>query len=195
MSAPSGSAPTLEASPAPWHLPKVWPPAVSATVSSSFIAMRAKVIADVARGLQRIGIAVGTLGVHVDQAHLHRRERVLEGLALDDPGLRAAADPILLGAPVDVMLGRVDVLAAAAEAEDRAAHRLDGDVAGEDQQIRPAEVAAIFLLDRPEQAPRLVEIGIVRPGVERGEALLARIGAAAAVAGAVGARGYARPCG
>ena len=28
---------------APWVLPKVWPPAISATVSSSFIAMRAKV--------------------------------------------------------------------------------------------------------------------------------------------------------
>ena len=30
-------------SPAPWVLPKVWPPAISATVSSSSIAMRAKV--------------------------------------------------------------------------------------------------------------------------------------------------------
>ncbi len=30
-------------SPAPCALPKVWPPATSATVSSSFIAMRAKV--------------------------------------------------------------------------------------------------------------------------------------------------------
>ena len=29
--------------PAPCVLPKVWPPAISATVSSSFIAMRAKV--------------------------------------------------------------------------------------------------------------------------------------------------------
>ena len=43
MSAPSGSLPTWAASPAPWALPKVWPPAVSATVSSSFMAMRAKV--------------------------------------------------------------------------------------------------------------------------------------------------------
>jgi hypothetical protein len=29
--------------PAPWVLPKVWPPAMSATVSSSFIAIRRKV--------------------------------------------------------------------------------------------------------------------------------------------------------
>ena len=41
--AASGSGPTSAASPAPWHLPNVCPPATSATVSSSFIAMRAKV--------------------------------------------------------------------------------------------------------------------------------------------------------
>ena len=43
MPAASGSGPTSAASPAPWVLPKVWPPAISATVSSSFMAMRAKV--------------------------------------------------------------------------------------------------------------------------------------------------------
>ena len=40
---PSGSGPTLEGSPAPCVLPKVWPPAINATVSSSFIAILAKV--------------------------------------------------------------------------------------------------------------------------------------------------------
>src|SRR5690348_5822979 len=40
---PSGSGPISDGSPAPWVLPKLWPPAISATVSSSFIAMRAKV--------------------------------------------------------------------------------------------------------------------------------------------------------
>ena len=44
MLAAAGSFPTyLLGSAAPWVLPKVWPPAISATVSSSFIAMRAKV--------------------------------------------------------------------------------------------------------------------------------------------------------
>src|SRR5690349_22635749 len=42
-SAPSGSAPISDGSPAPWVLPKLWPPAISATVSSSFIAMRKNV--------------------------------------------------------------------------------------------------------------------------------------------------------
>ena len=42
--APSGSGPTWSSAiPAPWVLPKVWPPAISATVSSSFIAIRPKV--------------------------------------------------------------------------------------------------------------------------------------------------------
>jgi len=43
IGAPSGSRPTSAGSPAPCALPKVWPPATRATVSSSFIAMRAKV--------------------------------------------------------------------------------------------------------------------------------------------------------
>jgi hypothetical protein len=71
------------------------------------------------------------------------------------------------------MLGLVDIGAAAAEAEGRAAHRLDRDIAGQDEQVRPAELGAVLLLDRPQEAPRLVEIAVVRPAVERGEALLA----------------------
>ncbi len=41
--AASGSGPTYSGSTAPWHLPKVWPPMMSATVSSSFIAIRRNV--------------------------------------------------------------------------------------------------------------------------------------------------------
>ena len=43
MAAASGSGPTRPGSPAPCILPKVCPPAVRATVSSSFMAMRLKV--------------------------------------------------------------------------------------------------------------------------------------------------------
>ncbi len=41
--AASGSGPTYSAEWAPWVLPKLCPPAISATVSSSFIAIRANV--------------------------------------------------------------------------------------------------------------------------------------------------------
>ncbi len=40
---PSGSVPTRSGSPAPWVLPKLCPPAMRATVSSSFIAIRRNV--------------------------------------------------------------------------------------------------------------------------------------------------------
>ena len=137
-----------------------------------------------------IGIAARAFRIDVDQAHLDRRERVFERhllLGLDAGLVAFLADPLLLGAPVDVLLGLPDVGAAAAEAEHRAAHRFDRDVAGQDHQVGPAEACAVLLLDRPEQAARLVEIAVVRPGVERREALLTRDGAAAAVAGAIGA--------
>ena len=81
-----------------------------------------------------------------------------------------------------------DVLAAEAEAEGLQAHRLIGHGAGQDDQVGPADLVAVLLLDRPEQAARLVEVGVVRPGIERREALVARAAAAAAVGDAIGAR-------
>src|ERR1700722_2317275 len=44
IGAPSGSCARWVPGPAPWVLPKGWPPAISATVSSSFFALRPKVI-------------------------------------------------------------------------------------------------------------------------------------------------------
>ena len=83
--------------------------------------------------------------------------------------------------------GCPDVFAAAAEAEGLEAHRLEGDVAGEDHQVGPRELAAVLLLDRQQQRAGLVEVAVVGPAVERGEALGAVAGAAAAVLDAVGA--------
>jgi hypothetical protein len=136
-----------------------------------------------------VGIAARAFRIDVDEAHLHRRQRILEHtLLIGFLGIEAAvAQPLFLGAPVDVLLRFPRVRAAAAEAEHRPAHRFDGDVAGHDHQVRPAELASIFLLDRPQEAPRLVEIGVVGPAVQRREALAARGCAAAAVAGAIGA--------
>ena len=69
---------------------------------------------------------------------------------------------------------------------------LERDVAGEDHQVGPGELAAVLLLDRPEQPARLVEVGVVGPAVERREALLTGSRAAAAIGDAVSAR--AVPC-
>ncbi len=98
-----------------------------------------------------------------------------------------AAQPGRFGAPIDVVVRLPDVLATAAETEGLESHRFEGDVAREDHQVGPGNLAAVLLLDRPEEPARFVEADVVRPTVERGEALLAPAAAAAAVAGAVGA--------
>src|SRR5664279_4642762 len=82
--------------------------------------------------------------------------------------------------------------AAAAEAEGLEAHRLQGAVAGQDHEVGPRELAAVHLLDGPEQTARLVQVAVVGPAVEGGEALLATAGTATAVADAVGARAVPR---
>jgi hypothetical protein len=150
---------------------------------------------DVACGAERIGDAAGAFGIDVDEAHLDRRERVFEFQLLfgQNAGLVVRVpDKLLFGAPVDVALRLEHVPAPAAETEDGAAHGLDGDVAGQDEEVGPADVLAVFALDRPQQAPRLVEVAVVGPGVERGEALLTAVGAAASVGRAVRTRGV--PC-
>ncbi|CAM5514793.1 hypothetical protein SALBM135S_01304 [Streptomyces alboniger] len=142
-------------------------------------------LTDVAGGGDRVGVAVGALGVDVDQAHLDRAERVLQ---LAVTGVALVAEPVGLRTPVDVLVRLPDVGAATAEAEGLEAHRLQGHVAGEDEQVGPGQALAVLLLHGPQQAAGLVEARVVRPAVEGREALLSRPRAAAAVADAVGAR-------
>ena len=143
----------------------------------------------VTRALERIGVAARSFGIDVDQPHLDRSERVFDfgPVSWADAGGNAFVDPLLLGAPVDAF-GLEHVGTAAAEAEHRPAHAFNRDIAGEDEQVSPADVLAVFLLDRPQQAACLVEVAVIGPGIERSEALLPGIGPAASVAGAIGAR-------
>ena len=101
------------------------------------------------------------------------------------------AEPRFLAAPVD-LLGLPDVLSPEGEAERLEPHRFVGTVAGEDDQVGPGDLAAVLLLDRPQQPAGLVEAGVVGPAVERGEPLGALAAAAPAIVDAVGARGVPR---
>ena len=142
-------------------------------------------LADVAGRGERVRVAVRALRVDVDEAHLDRGQRVLQ---LAVAAVALVVEPGGLGPPVDVVVRLPDVLAAAAEAEGLEAHRLQGHVAGEDHQVAPRDLLAVLLLDRPQQPAGLVEADVVRPAVERREALLAGPGATASVADPVGAR-------
>src|ERR671911_261654 len=101
------------------------------------------------------------------------------------------AEPRVLRAPED-LLGLPDVLPPEAEAERLEPHRLQGAVAGEDDQIGPGDLPAVLLLDRPEQPARLVEAYVLGPAVEGGEALTAVAATAPAVGDAVRAGGMPR---
>ena len=140
-------------------------------------------LADIAARGDGVGIAVRPFRVDVDEAHLHRAERVLK---LAVAGVAVVAEPGGFGAPVNVRLGFPDVGPAAGEAEGLKAHRLQRAVARQNHQVGPGNPLAVFALDRPQQHPRLVEVAVVRPTVDRGEALVAGAAAAAAVGDAVG---------
>src|SRR6185436_9266144 len=93
-----------------------------------------------------------------------------------------------LGAPINVFLRLPYVGPATAKAEGLEAHRFKCYVAGQNKQVRPRKLAAVFLFDRPEQTTCLVEIAVVGPAVGGGETLLTVPGAAAAIADSVCAR-------
>ncbi len=145
--------------------------------------------ADVAGCGDRVGVAVRAFRVHVDQAHLHGSERVLQVTvtAVAAVGLLAGGQPLALGTPVDVLFRLPDIPAAAGETEGLEAHGLQGDVAGQNHQVGPGDLLAVFLLDRPQQTAGLVEVDVVRPAVEWGETLVAGARTAAAVGRTVSA--------
>ena len=140
--------------------------------------------ADVAGRALGDGLTVGAFGVHVDKAHLHGGQRVFQ---LPVVHVALVAEPLGFGAPVHVFLRLPHVGPATAEAEGLQAHRLQGAVAGQNHEVGPGDLLAVFLLDGPQQQAGLVEVGVVGPAIEGGEALRARARAATAVGNAVGA--------
>ena len=109
--------------------------------------------ANVDRRREWIRLPVGPFRIDVDQAHLNGRERVLE-IAI--AAIALVAEPLVLAAPVDVLLGLPDIRSPAAEAECLEAHRLQRAIARQDQQVGPGNLVAVFLFDRPQQPTRLV---------------------------------------
>ena len=139
-------------------------------------------------GFQRIRIAVDPFRVDVDEPHHHCRQRVVQiPLArVTTAGLAARCQPLLLRAPIDVFLGVPDILAAEGEAERLEPHGLISHGAGQNDQIGPADLVAVLFLDGPQQTPGLVQVGVVRPGVERSKTLIAGTATTTAIGDTVG---------
>src|SRR5690606_23218526 len=99
--------------------------------------------------------------------------------------LVAGRQPLLLRTPVNIFLGLPDIGATASEAEGFEAHRLKRAVASQDHQVGPRDLVAILLLDRPQQAAGLIEVAVIGPTVEWGEALAASAAAATTISRAI----------
>ncbi len=151
--------------------------------------MRSENLPDILGRGEGIRVAVRTFRVDVDQAHLYGCQGVFQipVAGVTAIGLVARSQPLLFGPPVDVLRGPPNILAPEAEAEGFEAHGLQGAIAGEDNEVGPGDLAAVFLLDGPQQPARLVETHVVGPAVERRKALGAGSPAPAAVTDAIGA--------
>ena len=143
------------------------------------------------RGLQRIRVAVDAFGVHVDQPHVGGRQRRMHARRVVKvvEALLAIGQPLGLCSPVDVLLRVPDILSPKGKSEGLQAHGFIGDIAGQNDQVCPGNLVPVLLLNRPQQPPRLVQIDVIRPRVQRRKALVARPSATATIRQPVGACG------
>src|SRR5271169_1445920 len=137
----------------------------------------------------RVRLSIRPFRIHIDQTHLHSSERILK---ITVAAVALVRQPLAFRSPENVLFGLPDVLAPAAKTEGLESHRVQGDVAGENHQVSPGDFPAVLLFDRPQQPARLVEVHVIRPAIERREALLTGSGPAAAVADAVRPRAMPR---
>ena len=143
-----------------------------------------KGFANVAARGERVRLAIRAFRVDVNQAHLHGSERVFQNAVAR---IALVIQPGFFSAPVDILFRFPDIHAPTAEAEGLQAHGFNGAIAGQDEHIGPGNLVAVFLLHRPQQAARLVQIAVIGPGIFRREAMRARGSATAAIGGAIGA--------
>ena len=110
---------------------------------------------------QWIGCSVWTLGVDINQSHLHCGKRICK-FALTRISL--FCKPFLLAAPI-CFIRLPHILTATAKSKCFKSHGFQRNIAGENDQISPRNLFAILLLDGPHQAPRFVQIDIVGPTI------------------------------
>ena len=100
----------------------------------------------------RVRVAVRSLRVHVNQTHVVGPEGSLE---VSVGVVALIVEPRRLVAPVR-LVRLPDIRASKGETKGLESHRLQGAVAGEDEQVGPGDLPTVLLLDRPEQAARLI---------------------------------------
>ena len=123
-----------------------------------------KRLANVPRRRQRIRPPVRTFRIHINQSHLHRRQRIRQ---MPIPTVALVSQPLTFRPPINILLRLPHIRPPTRKPEGLKSHRLQRHVPGQHHQVRPGNLVAILLLDRPQQPPRLVQIAIVRPAVQR----------------------------
>ena len=133
---------------------------------------------------ERVRLAIRAFRVDVNQAHLHGGQRVFQNAVAR---VALVIQPSFFSAPIDILFRFPDIHAPTAKAKRLQAHGFNGAIPGQDEHISPGNLVAVFLLHRPQQAARLVQIAVIGPGIFRRKAMRARRSATAAIGGAIGA--------
>ena len=130
-------------------------------------------------GFQWIRITIHALWVDVNQAHHDSGEWVFHFAVARGVVTCAFAtawcQPLFLRTPVGVFFWVPDVFTTTGKTEGFKAHGFVRHVTGENHQVSPGQLVAVFLFDRPQQTTRLIQVAVIRPAVQRCEALVAGV--------------------
>ena len=113
---------------------------------------------------QRIRFPIRPFRIHINQTHLHRAQRIRQ---MPIPSVSLVSQPLTLRPPINILLRLPHICTPTRKPEGLKSHRLQRHIPGQHHQIRPRDLIAILLLDRPQQPPRLIQIAIVRPTIQR----------------------------
>ena len=124
-------------------------------------------LADIVGRSEWVGIAIGAFWVHINQSHLDSTQRILQ---FTFSFVTLVVQPFSLRPPVNVLFWFPHIGAATGKAKRFETHAFEGHIASQNHQVRPRDLAAILLLDGPQQTTSLVQVGVVWPAVERSKA-------------------------
>ena len=142
------------------------------------------------RRLERIRLSIYALRVNVDQPHHHSGQGVCEVSLTGVATAFAIAflQPLLFRTPINVLFRMPDIFTTKAEPKGFESHRFISHIASQDHQICPANLVAVFFLDRPEQSTCFIKVGVIRPGVQGGKPLITGTSATTSICRAISTR-------
>ena len=102
------------------------------------------------------------------------------------PRISRVPQPSILASPVNILIWLPSIFSPTTKTKRLKSHRLKRDIPRQNKQVSPRNLLTILLFDWPKKSPRLVNIHVVRPTIQRSKPLLSSTGTTPTIANPIG---------